>query len=315
MRTLTTLILAVGMIPLSGAFGAPKRSGGRQVSWWSSTRAVPVAAYTNDERLGQDALALKGLGRTVLPMRALFHSLGATVDWDATERAVTAWKEDGTGVRFVVGERRMELLSEPNGSDQQSPAGGTQTLDAPAMLIANRVYVPVRAAVEALGAQVRWAGDEPAIYLSVPRETQAENPQESADPKSFRDLSATLTLPKYRFRVGESIRMELTVTNQGEVPVALSFPTGQQFDFQVVRDNRIVWSWSGDRAFTQSFTTRTLAPGKRLRFTTRWRQLTSLGGYVTPGIYTVRGIVTASPRSETLLGERQIRIQIGRAHV
>ncbi len=152
---------------LAAALAAAPVSAQQTVSWWVAAPAVPVAAYAGETRLSQDALMLKGLGRTVLPMRALFSALGATVEWDARSRAVTAWMPDGTGVRFPVGSmvaQRLEARGEP-GAVTIATLSEQLPLDAPAMLIDGQVYVPVRAAAEALGTAVLWDGNAPSIRL------------------------------------------------------------------------------------------------------------------------------------------------------
>jgi hypothetical protein len=133
---------------------------------------VPV--YANGKQLGTDALMLKGAARTVLPMRALFSTLGAQVVWNARERAVYGWKTDGTGVRFGVGEAEAQLLLLP-GAGGDSTLIEKRKLDAPALLINNRLYIPIRAASELLGTEVRWVGSEPAVYIgeSPPAEAAA----------------------------------------------------------------------------------------------------------------------------------------------
>lgn len=83
--------------------------------------------------------------RVMLPMRKIFETLGASVDWDESTQTVTAQK-DGTIVKLTVNSSNMLV----NGS--------TVTLDAPAIITGGRTLVPVRAVSEALGASVSWFG-------------------------------------------------------------------------------------------------------------------------------------------------------------
>jgi len=107
---------------------------------------------------------LKEVARTLLPMRALFASVGAQVVWNGRERAVYAWKTDGTGVRFGVGEATAQALIMP-APGQEATVIETRNLDAPAQLIRGRLYIPIRAAGELLGSEVRWDGSLPAVYI------------------------------------------------------------------------------------------------------------------------------------------------------
>lgn len=82
-------------------------------------------------------------GRTILPMRSLFESLGATVTWDQNTKTVTATKEQTTIVLTI-------------GSKQAKVNGKAFTIDVPALVIDGRTYVPVRFVTESLGATVDW---------------------------------------------------------------------------------------------------------------------------------------------------------------
>ena len=147
----------------------------------AGTQAVPV--LVNERRLESDAVMFTRTGRTLLPMRALFTSLGARVEWDPRERAVYAWKPDGTGVRFGVGEHRVQSLRMA-----QDPFPGSwgqvissHPLDTPAQVLGSRVYVPVRAASEALAADVRWTSIPPLVRVRT--ELVADAP-----PVEYRDV-------------------------------------------------------------------------------------------------------------------------------
>jgi copper amine oxidase-like protein len=135
------------------------------VRYWGRVVSVPV--YVNGNRLIQDALMLKAVGRTMLPMRDLFTSIGASVTWDGPTHRVYAWKDDGTGVMFEVDERESQALI-VNGPPRPGNWGTvteTRTLEAPPMLMGRTVYIPVRAAAESLNADVRWVGGKPAVHI------------------------------------------------------------------------------------------------------------------------------------------------------
>jgi hypothetical protein len=142
------------------------RRRGPTATYFAPTGTITVPVIANGERLPQDALLLEGAARTMLPMRALFTSLGAQVVWNAPQRAVYAWKTDGTGVRFGVGERVAQTLIMP-GPDQQATVVERRTLDAPATLIGSRLYIPIRAAGELLGTEVRWDAEERVVHIGT----------------------------------------------------------------------------------------------------------------------------------------------------
>lgn len=108
-----------------------------------------------------------------------------------------------------------------------------------------------------------------------------------------RALTAELALRPDRLRQGQTATFELTVRNRSDQPARVTFPTGQQFDFEVWRDNRVVWKWSRDRAFTQAVSTLALQPGQAMTFTGRWNLRNNLGERVIPGRYEVRGFLAS----------------------
>lgn len=96
-------------------------------------------------------------GRTLVPMRAIFENLGATVDWEA-DTYTAVGKKDGITVKITIGDNT--LYKNETGI----------ALDVPAKLIGGRTMVPARAISEAFGAYVSW---NPA-YQYVFVETQDE---------------------------------------------------------------------------------------------------------------------------------------------
>ncbi|MHB9131209.1 MAG: copper amine oxidase N-terminal domain-containing protein [Armatimonadota bacterium] len=81
--------------------------------------------------------------RTMVPLRGIFESLNAQVNWDAATRMITATK-DGTDVELGIGQTNATVN------------GQTVLLDVPAMILRGSTLVPIRFISEALGADVRW---------------------------------------------------------------------------------------------------------------------------------------------------------------
>lgn len=66
------------------------------------------------------------------------------------------------------------------------------------------------------------------------------------------------------------VRMVLQVTNAGEEPVTLTFPSGQSYDFAVHADGEWIWRWSAEMGFTQAVRGVPLAAGETLTFSETW---------------------------------------------
>lgn len=90
-----------------------------------------------------DVAAIVERGRVLLPMRATFTALGASVAYD------------GRG-EVIVARTAMHALRLTIGSREALVDGHRITLDVPARIVAARTYVPLRFAAQALGAIVGY---------------------------------------------------------------------------------------------------------------------------------------------------------------
>jgi hypothetical protein len=82
-------------------------------------------------------------GRTLVPLRAIFEALGATVQWNAADQSIVATKGNIT-INLQIG------------STTALNNGAQVTLDAAPQIVNGRTLVPARFVSEALGAQVNW---------------------------------------------------------------------------------------------------------------------------------------------------------------
>jgi len=82
-------------------------------------------------------------GRTVLPVRTIFESLGLEVKWDDATKTVTGIG-DNTSVSLVI-DQKVAYVN-----------GKATSLDVPATIIDGRTMVPARFVAESTGAKVGW---------------------------------------------------------------------------------------------------------------------------------------------------------------
>lgn len=94
-------------------------------------------------------------GRTMVPMRALFETLGARVSWNDTTRTVTATRGDRT-VQLTIG----SALAYVNGEER--------ILDSAPELRHDRTFIPLRFVAEGLGSIVAYDDDNRMISVSSP---------------------------------------------------------------------------------------------------------------------------------------------------
>jgi len=97
---------------------------------------------------------MQASGRTMVPLRGIFESLGAQVNWYAPTRTITAMK-GATDVQLSIGGPRATVN------------GQTVLLDVPAMILNGSTMVPLRFISEALGADVKWFEATQTVFITT----------------------------------------------------------------------------------------------------------------------------------------------------
>lgn len=92
-------------------------------------------------------------GRTLVPLRAIFEAMGATVTWDGTTQTATAVK-GGTQVVLKIG------------SMEPTINGIAKKLDVPGKIVNGRTLAPLRFVGEAFGGNVQWDGAARKVTMS-----------------------------------------------------------------------------------------------------------------------------------------------------
>ncbi|MNK29900.1 Primary amine oxidase precursor [compost metagenome] len=93
-------------------------------------------------------------GRTMVPLRAIFESLGAEVDWKNETQTITGTKE-GRNITL-----RVDAATATVG-------GKTVQLDVPATKINGRVFVPTRFVAQSFGADVKWEDSSKQVTINT----------------------------------------------------------------------------------------------------------------------------------------------------
>lgn len=91
--------------------------------------------------------------RTLVPLRAIFEALGATVEWNNDTQTVTSTK-DGKTIILTIGSNILYVNGTPI------------TLDVPAQLLNGRTLVPVRAVAESFECNVDWNGSTQTVVIT-----------------------------------------------------------------------------------------------------------------------------------------------------
>lgn len=104
-------------------------------------KSFPFELFVTDKKIETSPIILNG--RTLVPVRALSESLGATVKWEAETQGIKVIK-DSTVIQMSLN------------SKQALVNGKTVNLDVSPMLINGNTFVPIRFIAEKLGYFVKW---------------------------------------------------------------------------------------------------------------------------------------------------------------
>jgi len=135
--------------------------------------------------------------RTMVPMRKIFESLGATVDWNGDTRTITSTKGD-TSIVMAIDNPVMTV----NGAEV--------TLDSVPVIVNDRTLVPVRAIAESFGSTVDWDGATKTVTI----EDAAASEAAAATPiPTFEGYSFAPEVPNYGSFTGSAVISERMIDN------------------------------------------------------------------------------------------------------
>ena len=126
-----------------------------------TTAEDEIKVAVNGQALTFDQPPIIENGRTLVPFRAIFEALGATVDYDEFP------DEDGGRTQVVTAQKGMKYVYLEIGSTEIFVNGEYQTIDVPAKIVNDRTLVPARAVSEALGAAVDWDNDTRTVIVET----------------------------------------------------------------------------------------------------------------------------------------------------
>lgn len=111
-----------------------------------------VSVTLNNNRIEFDQTPLVINSRTLVPLRAIFEALEATVDWNGETKTITSVKGD-TVVTMTLDKNEM------------FKNGEKITLDVAPTAVGERTLVPVRAISEAFDCKVAWDGGSNTVVI------------------------------------------------------------------------------------------------------------------------------------------------------
>ncbi len=117
---------------------------------------MPVHLQLDGTPVETDVPPIIEEGRTLIPARALFEAMGATVAWDNEARMVTV----------AMGNYKVQLFID---STSAFVNGSRRMLDVPARIVDSRTLIPVRFVAEELQCSVDWDHETRTVLVDSPQ--------------------------------------------------------------------------------------------------------------------------------------------------
>ncbi|MUG46421.1 hypothetical protein GNP95_15640 [Paenibacillus woosongensis] len=174
-------------------------------------------------------------GRTLVPLRGIFETLGATVHWNQTEETVTAFKGDRT-IQLTIGSKQAKINEQ------------LHNLDVAAKTVNNRTMVPLRFIGEALGEDVLWEQATRTVYIGnrVEPTTESANKWIEKVRDIYEDLGTQISADDYSFTAaGNGISQAFINQGNGNHKLFIH-DTGDSNNFTVAAQVAIKLGGSGD---------------------------------------------------------------------
>ena len=184
MKKIISLLLVVGLVLSSATLTFANEN--------------EISVYVEGQKVSFDVPPQTINDRTMVPIRAIFEVMGATVNWDnATQTAICT--KDNTVVKMTL-KSKIEYINDV-----------PYEMDVAPVIVDNRTLAPARYVAEAFGYFVNWDGNTKSVLInktSTIKDGTKENPYEFGDKVSITfwdayDFEATKAAGKYEFTLNK----------------------------------------------------------------------------------------------------------------
>lgn len=184
MKKIISLLLVVGLVLSSATLAFANEN--------------EISVYVEGQKVSFDVPPQTINDRTMVPIRAIFEVMGATVNWDnATQTAICT--RDNTVVKMTLNSKIEYINDVP------------YEMDVAPVIVDNRTLAPARYVAEAFGYFVNWDGNTKSVLInktSKIKDGTKDNPYEFGDKVSITfwdayDFEATKAAGKYEFTLNK----------------------------------------------------------------------------------------------------------------
>ena len=149
-RVICILLVLVFALALIGPAGAAKTG----VSVTIDKKPVSFSASDGAPFIDENS-------RTLVPLRVVMETYGCIVQWDQNTKTAYVVK-DGVTVTVTIGQKYIRVN------------GMSQAIDTAAVIKDSRTYLPIRAVLEAFGAEVEWDAASRTVVVTHPATEKSE---------------------------------------------------------------------------------------------------------------------------------------------
>lgn len=121
-----------------------------------------IRVLVNDELVKTDIAPFVENSRTLIPLRGVMEKLGATVEWDPRQQAISVDAED-MNIRLIIGQDTAKVTKSVDGVQSIE----NLKLEVPAKIVEGRTFIPGRFVAETLGAVVGWDNSNRVVTIET----------------------------------------------------------------------------------------------------------------------------------------------------
>lgn len=180
MKRLRVGVFAIALVVSATGSALAASGGGQQVPILFNDRHV--YASPDELKSGRVLAALVKGGTILVPLRAMFEQMGATVSYDPGTKTATVSKA-GAEVKVTVGKPEVVINGE------------SRPLDVPPEIYQGTVVVPVRVISEGMGAYVQWVPDQHVVVVRYIPPTPPPTPVPTMAPAPEPTMAPTAPPP------------------------------------------------------------------------------------------------------------------------